>query len=220
MNRYWSKFWMRLSQFKPLSKTATRLATIGVPPQKGRVKLAYMNRKGYVSVRASIHHNQLEMGQKVFIDDGVEIFQSYEGGSVELGDRVCIYRDTIIETGLGGSLIVGDHSSIHPRCQINAYAETISIGSEVMIAANCALYPYDHGIAPNIPISKQPLQSKGGITIKDGAWLGFGVIVLSGVTIGEGAVVGAGSIVTQDIPDGGVAVGVPAKVVKMRSDIK
>lgn len=210
---------MRFSQIKVLANTATRLATLGVPPQKGRVPLAYMCRKGYVSVCAKISHSKLSIGRNVFIDDGVEIFQSNEGGSVKLGDRVCIYRDTIIETGLGGSLKVGHRSSIHPRCQINAYAAPIIIGSKVMIAANCALYPYDHGIAPNIPIYKQPLQSKGGITIKDGAWLGFGVIVLSGVTIGKGAVVGAGSVVTRDVPDGGVAVGVPAKVIKMRSEL-
>ena len=52
----------------------------------------------------------------------------------------------------------------------------------------------------------------------DYAWLGVGVIVLSGVRIGKGAVVGAGSVVTRDIPDGGVAVGVPARVIKMRDE--
>jgi len=219
MNRSWSRFWMRFAAPKGFGRVATRLATWRVPPQKGRVMLAAMNRKGYISAQAKIHHNQFKSGKNLFIDDGVEIFQSKEGGLVELGDRVRIYRDTIIETGLGGKLIIGDHSSIHPRCQINAYAETISIGSEVMIAANCALYPYDHGIAPNIPISEQPLHSKGSIIIENGAWLGFGVIVLSGVRIGEGAVIGAGSVVTEDVPDGGVAVGVPARLVKMRSDI-
>jgi len=210
---------MRVSRFKVVGKTATRLATWGVPPQKGRVRLAKMVQTGYISARAKIFHSQLSTGKSVFIDDGVEIFQSKEGGAVELGDSVCIYRDTIIETGLGGRVKIGHFSSIHPRCQINAYSEEILIGSKVMIAANCAFYPYDHGIAPNIPIAQQPLQSKGGITIKDGAWLGFGVIVLSGVTIGEGAVIGAGSVVINDIPDGGVAVGSPAKVIKMRADV-
>jgi acetyltransferase-like isoleucine patch superfamily enzyme len=63
------------------------------------------------------------------------------------------------------------------------------------------------------------LQSKGSIVIGDEAWLGFGVIVLGGVRIGEGAVIGAGSVVTQDVPDGAIAMGVPARVVKMRSDL-
>ena len=49
-----------------------------------------------------------------------------------------------------------------------------------MVAPNCALYSYDHGIAPGRPIRGQPLQSKGDITVGHGAWLGVGVIVLGG----------------------------------------
>jgi acetyltransferase-like isoleucine patch superfamily enzyme len=48
--------------------------------------------------------------------------------------------------------------------------------------------------------------------------LGYGVIVLSGVCIGEGAVIGAGSVVTKDVPAGAIAVGVPARVIRMRVD--
>jgi acetyltransferase-like isoleucine patch superfamily enzyme len=178
-----------------------------------------MTPRGYISPHAVIYHHQLALGKSVFIDDRAVIFQAPTGGSIEIGDYVCIYRDTTLETGQGGRLIIGSRASIHPRCQINAYLAPIHIGHNVMIGPNCALYPYDHGIAPGTPIAAQPLQSKGGITIGDGAWLGFGVIVLSGVRIGAGAVVGAGSVVTQNVPDGGIAVGAPAQVVKMRSDL-
>jgi acetyltransferase-like isoleucine patch superfamily enzyme len=63
------------------------------------------------------------------------------------------------------------------------------------------------------------LKTKGGIVVGDDVWLGFGVVVLDGVRIGKGAVVGAGSVVTRDIPDNAIAVGVPARVVKMRGDM-
>ena len=43
--------------------------------------------------------------------------------------------------------------------------------------------------------------------------------MLSGVRIGKGAVIGAGAVVTDDIPDGAIAVGAPARVVKMRSEV-
>ena len=52
------------------------------------------------------------------------------------------------------------------------------------------------------------------ITIKDGAHIGIGSIIMPGVTIGKGAVIGAGSVVTRDIPDYCIAVGAPAKVIK------
>jgi acetyltransferase-like isoleucine patch superfamily enzyme len=60
--------------------------------------------------------------------------------------------------------------------------------------------------------------SRGDILIEDDAWIGFGVIVLDGVHIGSGAVIGAGSVVTRDIPANAIAAGIPAKVIRMRSD--
>ena len=56
--------------------------------------------------------------------------------------------------------------------------------------------------------------------MEDGVNLGFGVIVVDGVTIGKGAAVGAGSVVVQDIPPGAIAMGVPARVLRMRSELE
>ena len=47
-------------------------------------------------------------------------------------------------------------------------------------------------------------------------WIGRGSLILPGVTIGEGAVIGANSVVTKDVPDFGIAAGVPARMIKMR----
>ena len=89
----------------------------------------------------------------------------------------------------------------------------------MLIAPNCAFYPYDHSIAPDELIKNQPLQTKGGIVIDDDVWLGCGAIVLDGVRIGKGAVIGAGAVVTKDVPDGAIAAGLPARVINMRSNL-
>jgi acetyltransferase-like isoleucine patch superfamily enzyme len=179
-----------------------------------------MHQRGYIAPSARLHHRHLRLGPYIYIGARVVIYQLQDDtGPVELGRGVRLHQEVIIETGVGGSLIIGEESNIQPRCQLSAYKGTIHIGTGVMMAPYCALYPYDHGILPGMSIRKQPVRSRGGIVIGDEAWLGVGVIVLDGVRIGAGAVVGAGSVVVHDVPDGAVAQGVPARVVMLRSEL-
>lgn len=216
----WARSWMHLAGVPGVGRLAMGIAGWATPPYRGRVRLAAMHRRGYIAPSARLHHRDLRLGPHVFIGDRVLIYQAHDdSGPVELGRRVRLHQGVIIETGAGGSLIIGDESNIHPHCQLSAYEGTIRIGTGVSIAPYCAFYPYDHGILPELPIRKQPLRSRGGIVIGDEAWLGFGVIVLDGVRIGNGAVVGAGSVVVHDVPDGAVAQGVPARVVMLRREL-
>ena len=85
----------------------------------------------------------------------------------------------------------------------------ITIEDDVMIAANVQLIsnnhdPYDLWVLPCKPV-----------LIKESAWIGAGATILPGVCVGRHAVVGAGSVVTKDVPDYAVAVGNPARVIKM-----
>ncbi len=217
LGNVWARLWMHFSGLGFFGRMATRLAGLFSPPFFGRVHLAGLNPRGYVAPTATIRHSRFQSGLKVFIGDRVLIFQDEGGGPVKLDDGVHMYADISILTGRGGSIEIGAHTHIQPRCQFTAYVSRIRIGEHVEIAPNCAFYPYDHGIEPGKPIREQPPRTKGGILIEDGAWLGFGVIVLDGVRIGKGAVVGAGSVVMHDVPDGAVAFGVPARVIKMRA---
>lgn len=207
---------MKFAHTRNFGKMATHFASLFSPPYYGRSYLAKINSEGYISPSAVIHHSDLKFGSHVFIDDRVLIFQGNHGGSVELGNNVRLYRDTIIQNGMGGSVRIEDNIVIQPRCQFSAYLSSIEIRRGAQIAPNCAFYPYDHSYEPGQPIHKQPLRSKGGILIDEDSWLGFNVIVLDGVKIGKGAIVGAGAVVTRDIPDGVIAAGNPARVIRER----
>jgi putative colanic acid biosynthesis acetyltransferase WcaF len=57
----------------------------------------------------------------------------------------------------------------------------------------------------------------GAITLGRESWVAAGAYIGPGITVGEGAVVGARSTVTKDVPPWSVAVGVPARVLSVRT---
>lgn len=215
----WIRSWMKYAGLHYFGRIATRLATLAAPPYFARTYLAGLNTGGYVSPSATIYHADFRFGRNVFVGERVVIFQESEGGPIELGDKVHLMDDTYLLTAPGGSIRIGAGTHIQFRCNLTALLAPIEIGCGVNVGPNCAFFPYDHGFDPGGLIMNQPCQTKGGIVVGDDAWLGNGVTVLSGVRIGKGAVIGAGSVVTHDVPDGAIAVGLPARVIKMRSDL-
>lgn len=107
-----------------------------------------------------------------------------------------------------GSMKIGKNVLINSNLLAMARGG-ITIEDNAMIAANVQLVsnnhdPYDLWTLPCKPV-----------LIKEYAWIGAGATILPGVCIGKHAIVGAGSVVTKDVPDYAVAVGNPAKVIKM-----
>ncbi len=218
--RLWMRFWALWGGPGPAGRMASRLTAMFAPPHLDQVPLANLSPRGYIDADAIIYHSQLELGANVYMAPRVLIMQHADGGPITLDDRVEIHRDVRLETGQGGYIRVASLSGFHPGCQLIAFIEPILIGEGVMIAANAALYSYDHGMVPDAPIYEQPIVSKGPITIGDNAWVGTGAIILSGVTIGEGAVIAAGAVVTRDVPANAIVAGNPASVIKCRSELK
>ena len=218
LQRRWGWFWMKFAGLSKLGRAAVWCATLFAPPYKGRTYLAHITKNNYIAPNATIFHNDLELAKNIFIGERVVVYQAHNGGAVKIGERTHLHQEIIIETGDGGGLIIGNDTHIQPRCQFSAYKGNIIIGSNVQIAPFCAFFFFFHGFESSKRIQDQQLHTKGGIVIEDDAWLGVGAIVLDGVRIGKGAVVGAGAVVRADIPDGSIATGVPARVVKMRKD--
>ena len=108
-------------------------------------------------------------------------------------------------TGISGASIVAT------RC--------ISIGQNVLIGAGAALWDSDfHALTPDLRSVKGPEEvASARIIIEDAVFLGARSIVLKGVRIGRGAVVGAGCVVGKDIAPYSVAVGNPARIIRVLS---
>jgi acetyltransferase-like isoleucine patch superfamily enzyme len=213
----WRRFWLeRASRRGRFGRLAARIVSWNVPPYQQRAYLADLTPRGFIAPGAAISHPDLRLGHNVYIGDGVIIYQTHNGGAVDLRDGVHLYGDTFVETGSGGVVHIGVGTHVQPGCHIHAHLTDVEIGENVEIAPGCAFYTYDHGMAPGVPLMEQPLTSRGGIKVGDGAWIGFGVTVLQGVRIGNGAVIAAGAVVVHDIPANAIAGGIPAKVLKYR----
>lgn len=112
-------------------------------------------------------------------------------------------------------LSIGHASYLNRNTLVDA-TESLVIGEYVAIGPGCYITDHDHGDDPAHPPLDQSMVSKP-TRIEDWAWIGAHAVVLKGVTIGKRAIVGAGAVVTKDVPPDSIAVGVPARVIGMRS---
>ena len=164
--------------------------------------------------------SHLSVGRNVAIGDYVYMTCFGKTG-VTLGDNVRVreFGSVQVTSHLshpGEGLEVGDGTYIGPHCILGA-GGGIRIGRNVTFGAYVQVLAENHEFGEaGRPVNEQGVARKG-IVIEDGCWLGNGVIVLDGVHIGRNAVVGAGSIVTQSLAEGAVAVGNPARTLRVRS---
>lgn len=111
-------------------------------------------------------------------------------------------------------LRIGDRCVIGRGSSIIAHTG-IDIGNDVWTGPNVYVTDQNHGYTDvDRPIWRQPPPPDRPVVIGDGAWLGYGVVILPGARIGRNSVIGANAVVTGEIPDFSVAVGAPARVVK------
>jgi galactoside O-acetyltransferase len=139
-------------------------------------------------------------------------------GSVTFGENVRIFDNCRLSANDGGQITVGDNVDINPNVTVSASnGGLIIIGNNCLIAANTVLRASDHGFSrTDIPIREQAHQP-GRIIMGEDVWIGANSVVLRDVTIGAHAIIGAGAVVKNDIPEWGIAVGVPAQVKRFRT---
>ena len=125
------------------------------------------------------------------------------------------------ETQIGPFVEIQQGVVVGARCKISSHSfvcSGVELEDEVFVG---------HGVVftndrfPRAVTAAGVLQRDGdwtleGTTVRRGASIGSGAVVLCGLTIGEHAIVGAGAVVTRDVPDGAVVAGSPARLLPMR----
>lgn len=149
-----------------------------------------------------VDHPMIEIGEYTYYDDpeGPERF-------VETCVRYHFEH-------MGDRLVIGRFCALAARVQF------------IMNGANHALdglstYPFAiFGEGWEDPSADWSQGSRGDTVIGNDVWIGREAVIMPGVRIGDGAVVGAKAVVASDIPAYAVAVGNPARVVKMRFPVE
>jgi acetyltransferase EpsM len=116
---------------------------------------------------------------------------------------------------------------IHPKAFV---AATASVGCGTVILAGVIVTPatrigenvivntsasVDHECVIEDGVHIGPGAHLGGrVFVGRAAWIGIGATVIDRASIGAEAVIGAGAVVVSDIPDGVLAYGIPARVIK------
>lgn len=157
--------------------------------------------KGFANISGGV---KITSPECIYLGDKVGIGKDVFLGPV-VSDNGITYNPKII---IGDGTWIGNHSSI-------AAIDKVEIGKNVLFAGYVHITDHSHGYENiDIPMSRQPLITKGPIIIEDQCWLGFSCEILSGVHIGRHSIIAARAVVTKDVPPYSIVAGNPARIVK------
>jgi acetyltransferase-like isoleucine patch superfamily enzyme len=136
------------------------------------------------------------------------------GRGVIVGDQACVRERCLLgdEVVIGrGSLVENDTTiGARTRVQANAYLTAYCTLEEDVFVAPCVVTTNDNYMGR----TEKRLGLLRGPTIRRGARIGGGAVLLPGIVVGEEAFVGAGAVVLDDVPARAVVVGNPARQIR------
>jgi acetyltransferase-like isoleucine patch superfamily enzyme len=156
-----------------------------------------------------------ELGPGTVVSTGAIVFAGTRiGARVIVGDQACV-RERVV---LGDDVVVGRGSLIEndtsvgalTRIQADAYITAYSTLEENVFIAPRVITTNDNYMGR----TEKRLEAMKGPTVRRGARVGGGAILLPGIEVGEEAFVGAGAVVIRDVPARAVVVGSPARQIR------
>ncbi len=152
------------------------------------------------------------MAQPPFVHDRALV----ESDSIGSGTRIWAFAHVMAGAVIGADCNVCDHTYIEGGVVIGdrvTLKSGVFLWDGVYVEDDVFIGPQATFTNDAMPRSRQPF-TLGRTTIRAGASIGAGAVILPGLTIGERAMVGAGAVVTKDVPPDVVVVGNPARVIR------
>ena len=125
----------------------------------------------------------------------------------EAGENLRIFKG--VSFSYGHNITVGDNTVIHDDVHLDDRGR-LTIGNRVSLSDGVHLYSHDHDIVDQTEIRNYHT------IVEDDARVTYDAMVRAGCKVGENAIVGARAVVQGDVPAHHIAVGMPAKSVKIK----
>jgi acetyltransferase-like isoleucine patch superfamily enzyme len=154
------------------------------------------------------------VGERCVIEEGVMAFNPahiFLGDDVYIGHRAMLKADTRGDLRIESGAWIGQDVYMHSAGGISIGART-GVGPRVIMLTSTHVETAPPQDIVDAPLTFAPVE------IGRGCDIGVGAILLPGARLGNGVQIGAGAVVTIDVPDGAVAAGVPARVLRQRGD--
>jgi acetyltransferase-like isoleucine patch superfamily enzyme len=157
----------------------------------------------------------LEIGPGTIVSTGAVVFAGTRlGARVIVGDQSCVRERCEIgdDAVIGRGTLVENDTTIGAltKIQANAYITAYSTLEDEVFIAPCVITTNDNYMGR----TEKRHALRRGPTIRRGARVGGGAVLLPGIEIGEEAFVGAGAVVLGDVPPRAVMVGNPARQIR------
>ena len=157
----------------------------------------------------------LVLGPGTIVSTGAVVFAGTTVGErVIVGDQACVRERCTIgdDVVIGrGSLVENDTSvGAMTKIQAHAYITAYSLLEDNVFIAPCVITTNDNYMGR----TEKRHELIKGPTIRRGARVGGGSVLLPGIEVGEEAFIGAGAVVLQDVPPRAVMVGSPARQIR------
>jgi acetyltransferase-like isoleucine patch superfamily enzyme len=109
----------------------------------------------------------------------------------------------------GHNITIGDNTVIHDDVHLDDRGR-LTIGDRVSISDSAHLYSHDHDVVDQTQVTNYHT------IVDDDARVTYDSMITAGSRVGKNAIVGAKAVVRGDVPDHHIAVGSPAKSVKVK----
>jgi acetyltransferase-like isoleucine patch superfamily enzyme len=186
------------------------------------LEYAVVGKQPSLSPRSTAKRGPLEpteIGDGTIVSTGAVVFAGTKvGARVILGDQSCVRERVAVgdDVVIGRGALVENDTTIGAmtKIQAEAYITAYSILEGHVFIAPCVVTTNDDFMGR----TERRHELIKGPTIRRGARIGGGAVLLPGVEIGEEAFVGAGAVVTKDVERRMVVVGNPARVMRSVPD--